>query len=105
MASSIFTSMMRTMPSAAADDIERELFGDARRPPLGLGVVERHAAAEKIVGTQIAEQEIAVGDRRRFAATAVTSRARHRAGALRTDFEDAEGGRPGRWCRRRHSPC
>src|SRR5215475_4219434 len=63
MASSIFTSMMRTMPSAAA---------------------------VKIVGGQIAEQEIAIGDRRRLAAAAVAGGARYGTGALRADFQRAE---------------
>ena len=90
MASSIFTSMMRTMPSAAATTSSASGLAIARERRLGRGAVERHASAEKIVGGQIAEQQIAVGDRRRRAAAAVAGRTGHRAGALRADFEHAE---------------
>jgi hypothetical protein len=48
------------------------------------------AAAQEIVGRKIAEQQIAVGDRRRLAAAAITGRTRRRAGTLWADFEHAK---------------
>src|ERR1700675_3912816 len=52
--------------------------------------IEPHAAAEKIVGAQIAKRKIAVRDGGQFTA-AVAGGSWHRAGALRPDLDFAEG--------------
>ena len=53
--------------------------------------VEPAVAAEEIVGIEIAEHQVGVGDGRAVAAVAVAGGARHRAGALRPDMQDAAG--------------
>ena len=64
-ASSIFTSMMRTMPSAASSTPMPERLGDVLFDRLPRrGGVEPHPAAEEIVLAEMAEHEIAVGDGR-----------------------------------------
>src|SRR5579871_491475 len=54
------------------------------------GRVETHLAAEKIVRRKTAEHQIAVGDRRLAAATAITGGPRYGARTLRAHFELTE---------------
>ena len=79
---------------------ERQRLCDARDGCVGFGAIKLHAAAEEIAGAEIPEHEIAVGDGRFCAAAAVAGRPRHRAGALRPDFQRAEavGSRDGPCC-------
>ena len=57
---------------------------------LGRADVELHLAAEEIVLAEIAQHQVAVGDRGLRAAAAVAGGPGHGAGALRADFEIAE---------------
>ena len=90
-ASSIFTSMMRTMPSAASATPMPSGFATLLSTACRAAAdVEPHPAAEEIVLAQVPEHEIAVGDGRHLAAARVAGRARHGAGALGPDLEHAE---------------
>ena len=95
MASSILTSMMRTMPSAAAARVMPSGCATASRSPSAPRRRRAASAAEEIVAAEIAEHQVAVGDGRHVAAAAVAGRARHRAGALRPDLQLAEAVDPG----------
>ena len=65
----------------------------ARQPvhgPLRRVAVERHRPAGEVVGVQVAEQQVRVGDRRRRAAPPVAGGPRVGAGAARPDLQDPE---------------
>ncbi len=79
------------MPSAALGTRDRQRVRDLVGDGLGcLGGVEPHAPAEEIVGAEITEHQVAIGDGRHRAAAAVAGGARRGAGALRPDLERAE---------------
>ena len=91
-ASSIFTSMMRTMPSAASTDAHAERLRDlASRPRVrALPASSRILPPRKLSSLRWPStrlQSVMVGI---VAAARVAGRARHRAGALRADLQHAE---------------
>src|SRR5262249_10089948 len=67
-----------------------ELLGEFTELLLRAGKIELHVAAEKVVGGEIPQREIGIGDAWLRAAAPVTDRPRRRAGALRADLEKAE---------------
>ncbi len=74
------------MPAARLLAGELQRFGNAVHGRCARRVVELARAAEKVVGIEIAEHEIGVGDGGERPAMAVAGRARDRAGALRSDL-------------------
>ena len=87
MPSAIFRLISRKMPAAVSSRDSFSVGGDAVDRRLARGAVELARAAEEIVGVEIAEQQVGVGDRRLRAAMAVAGRARDRAGAFRADLK------------------
>ena len=73
------------------EPVDAERGGDSIDRALGQPCIEPPFAAEEIRRVEIAEHQIGVGDGRLAAALAVAGRARHRAGALRPDMQDAAG--------------
>src|SRR5262245_65680692 len=67
--------------------IDAELVSDAIDGRFGGATSEAHAAAEKIVGIEEAENEVGIRHRRLGAAAAVASRPRLRTGTLGSDVE------------------
>ena len=76
------------MPSASSVSVSRQLRGQRLGDAARALDVERHAAAEKILRIEPAEQQIGVGDGQ-LGAVAVADRPRIRAGAARPDAQRA----------------
>ena len=77
------------------DQADAERRGDSFHRLLGERPLEPHAAAEEIVRVDDAEHDVGVGHGRLAAAGAVAGWARHGAGALRPDVEQAARIDPG----------
>ena len=91
MPSAMLVLTTRCTPSAAAT---RSTFSFARQPVqrrLRRRRIELRAAAEEMRGIEIAEYQVGIGHRGFAAAAAVARGPGHRAGALRTDMQDAAG--------------
>ena len=78
---------------APGDPLDRHL--QARGEPFrdrvsGVAGCKRHVAAEEILGIEITEQQVRVGNRGLFAAEAIAGRPRRRAGGPRPDVQKAE---------------
>ena len=78
------------------DGVDAEWLGDVLLDGRGCPLwVEPHLAAEEIVGVEVAEQQVGIGDRRRRAACPVAGRPGIGARAVGTDAQQAQRVDPG----------
>ncbi len=70
--------------------IEAKLRADAAQRRHRRVLVQLHAPAEEAVRRQVAAHQVGIGHRRVQPARAISSRARHRAGAARADGQQAD---------------